>query len=243
MLPDVPLDIWAAFIVGEKTLMATEFWMEDDSVESVAATGRLDDYCNLAILIFAKIINFLTDCQQPGRHPTDEVETIDSLWTELQAWRDHRLKEALPLFRSGKSKHQPFETIIFTHPSSSESVHEAIQKEERFTKLPVCGNTFYHTGSILLLRTGQVRPRVVEKTSGRVSVLAQHTFLHSYSPCIYKVQPNLARSRARWDLHIRHITVGGVSGCLAMKIANDLPQRQLGQPLAAALHCRPGLRQ
>lgn len=116
-------DIWAAFIVGEKTLMPTEFWMEDDSVESVAATGQLDAYCNLAILIFAKITNFLTDCRHQARSFTGEAETIKSLWAELQAWRDHRPKDALPLFRGGKSKQQAFETIIFTHPSSSESAH------------------------------------------------------------------------------------------------------------------------
>lgn len=154
--------------------MSTEFWMEDDSVESVAAAGQLDAYCNLAILIFAKIINFLADCQQPDRISTTEVETINLLWTELQAWRDHRPKEALPLFRSGKSKHQPFETIIFTHSSSSKSGHEIFQTEQWFSKLLVCGNTFYHTGSILLLRTGQLHPGVAEKTSDRVCVFAQH---------------------------------------------------------------------
>lgn len=150
-------------------------------MESVAATGQLDAYCNLAILIFAKIINFLADCQQAGRSSTIEVETINSLWTELQAWRDHRLKEALPLFRSGKSKHQAFETIIFTHSSSSKSVHKVCQTEQSFIKLPVCGNTFYHTGSILLLRTGQVRPGVAEKTYDRVCLFAQHTLLRPYS--------------------------------------------------------------
>lgn len=113
------LDIWAAFIVGEKTLMPTEFWVDDDLVEPVAAKGQLDAYCNLAILIFAKIINFLADYQQRAGTSASDTETINSLWAELQAWRNHRLKESLPLFRGGKSKQSPFATIIFTQPSSS----------------------------------------------------------------------------------------------------------------------------
>lgn len=112
-------DIWAAFIVGEKTLMPTEFWVDDHLVESVAAKGQLDAYCNLATLIFAKIINFLADYQQRPGAPAGDVETINSLWAEMQAWRDHRLKESLPLFRGGSSKQSPFDTIIFTQPSSS----------------------------------------------------------------------------------------------------------------------------
>lgn len=179
-------------------------------MESLAATGQLDAYCNLAILIFAKIINFLADCQEPGRSSITEVEAVNSLWTELQAWRDHRLKEALPLFRSGKSKRQPFETIIFTHSSSSKSVHKSYQTEQSLTKLPVCGNTFYHTGSILLLRTGQVRPGVAEKTSDRVCVFTQHlscihTHLHSLTqygmPKSSVGSPHQTR-HSRWGLRL-----------------------------------------
>lgn len=113
------LDIWAAFIVGEKTLMPTESWVDEDLVENVASKGQLDAYCNLAILIFAKIINFLADYQQRAGASTSDAETINSLWEELQTWRTHRLKESLPLFRGGKSKQSPFATIIFTQPSSS----------------------------------------------------------------------------------------------------------------------------
>lgn len=115
------LDIWAAFIVGEKTLMPTEFWVDEDLVERAAAKGHLDAYCNLAILIFAKIINFLADYQQRAGASASDAETINSLWAELQAWSNHRLKESLPLFRGGKSKQSPFATIIFTQPSSSKA--------------------------------------------------------------------------------------------------------------------------
>lgn len=112
-------DIWAAFIVGEKTLMPTEFWVDEDLVEPVAAKGQLDAYCNLAILIFAKIINLLADYKHRAGASASDVETINSLWAQLQAWRNHRIMESLPLFRGGKSKQSPFETIIFTQPSSS----------------------------------------------------------------------------------------------------------------------------
>lgn len=126
------LDIWAAFIVGEKTLMPTEFWVDEDLVERAAARGHLDAYCNLAILIFAKIINLLADYQQRAGASASDAETINSLWAELQAWSNHRLKESLPLFRGGKSKQSPFATIIFTHPSSSKAPqHESASNMEQ----------------------------------------------------------------------------------------------------------------
>ncbi|KAH2132806.1 hypothetical protein KXV68_000439, partial [Aspergillus fumigatus] len=53
--PTQRTDVWAAFISGKTTLIPTDFWLDDMSVESIAAGGDVDDYCNLAILIFAKI--------------------------------------------------------------------------------------------------------------------------------------------------------------------------------------------
>lgn len=51
--------MWAAFILNQTTLIPTDSWVEEDSLAVVAARGNTDDYCNFAILIFARIINLL----------------------------------------------------------------------------------------------------------------------------------------------------------------------------------------
>ncbi|RAK97986.1 uncharacterized protein BO80DRAFT_495962 [Aspergillus ibericus CBS 121593] len=98
------IDVWAAFVSEKTTLIPTDFWLDDMSIESVAAKGDVDEYCNLANLIFAKIVNL----RATGYHAT----AVRSLWDELQTWYHLR-------------------------PQSV-----------------VCGNTFHHTGCILLLQTG-----------------------------------------------------------------------------------------
>ncbi|OAL03229.1 hypothetical protein IQ06DRAFT_334667 [Phaeosphaeriaceae sp. SRC1lsM3a] len=133
------IDVWAAFMIGEETLMPTDYWVDDSAVHSVAATGTIDAYCNLATLIFAKIANLIAESRQRSAHSADQASTANDLWRELQDWRTFRPKQVLPLLRSAAYQNGPFQTIIYTHSSS------------------ICGNTFFHAGSILLLQTGDVR--------------------------------------------------------------------------------------
>lgn len=189
--------------------MSTESWVDDDSVQSVAAKGQLDAYCNLATLVFAKIINFLTDSQKRFGIPASRAETANTLWTELQAWRDYRPKESLPLLRSERSNHNAFDTIIFTQSSSGTFVRVALMQGTVLTRRSVCGNTFYHAGSILLLRTGLiVAPGATEKGSDRVRVFTTSIFV-SFPDLLVRL--DMARERARWDFHLNSVTV---SGCL-----------------------------
>ncbi|KJK65498.1 specific transcription factor domain protein [Aspergillus parasiticus SU-1] len=51
------IDVWAAFISGKTTLIPTDFWLDDTSIESLATERDVDDYCNLAIFIFAQVVN------------------------------------------------------------------------------------------------------------------------------------------------------------------------------------------
>ncbi|KAH7390019.1 hypothetical protein BKA66DRAFT_489547 [Pyrenochaeta sp. MPI-SDFR-AT-0127] len=132
------IDVWAAFMIGEETLMPTDHWVDDNVVHSVAATGTIDAYCNLTTLIFAKVANFIAENQKRSDNLTNEALTINALWHELQEWRSHRPKEVLPLLRVKVPRKGPFQTILYSHSSS------------------ICGNTFYHAGSILLLQTGNV---------------------------------------------------------------------------------------
>lgn len=79
------------------------------------------------------------------------------------------------------------------------------------TRVRVCGNTFYHTGSILLLRTGQVWPRAMGTGSERVGVSAGLTLIPSMLMC--KDEHVLACSRALWHFYFKSVAVGLSSGC------------------------------
>ncbi|KAJ5087174.1 Zn(II)2Cys6 transcription factor [Penicillium angulare] len=88
------IDVWAAFISGQTTLIPTDSWVDDSSISSVAAKGNIDDYCNLAILIFAQIVNLL------GHAGPDDKEhdpffnfSVARLWGELQDWWQLRPRE------------------------------------------------------------------------------------------------------------------------------------------------------
>lgn len=112
------IDVWAAFISGKTTLIPTHFWVDDMSIKSVMTKGNVDDYCNLAILIFAEIINLLhTD---KGYRPA-LATSVSSLWDELQKWYQLRPQEVCPLLRDSLASSKVFPTIVYTHASSSES--------------------------------------------------------------------------------------------------------------------------
>ncbi|KAM5344925.1 hypothetical protein ACJ41O_010787 [Fusarium nematophilum] len=134
-------DVWAAFILDQTTLIPTDSWVQEDSLAMVAARGDTDDYCNFAILIFAKVVNLLN-----GEHEPEGVslarlgENAQELWDELQQWRRWRLQNVKPLLRVDVSERSPYPTIVFALSAST------------------CGNTFYHAGSILLLQSGLVNP-------------------------------------------------------------------------------------
>ncbi|EAU35406.1 conserved hypothetical protein [Aspergillus terreus NIH2624] len=134
------IDVWAAFISGKRLLIPTDSWVDNSSIPLVAANGTLDDYCNLAILIFARIVNLLADAQLC--HMDSNLvyySSVGKLWDELQEWWRLRPKEVCPLLR----------------------------------ETTVCGNTFYHAGSILLLQSGCLRRRV----DAPVSVMLQPLYI------------------------------------------------------------------
>ncbi|GKZ96704.1 hypothetical protein AnigIFM59636_011219 [Aspergillus niger] len=137
------IDVWAAFISCKRLLIPTDSWVDNSSISWVAANGTLDDYCNLAILVFARIVNLLADAQLCHRD-SDSVyySSVKNLWDELQEWWRLRPKEVCPLLRETPMGTNPFPAVIFSRSSS------------------ICGNTFYHAGSILLLQSGCLRRRV-----------------------------------------------------------------------------------
>ncbi|KAH6683525.1 putative Zn(II)2Cys6 transcription factor [Plectosphaerella plurivora] len=135
------IDVWAAFSLDQTTLIPTASWIDNDSVELVAASGDLDDYCNLTTLMFARTINLLNETNSdPNPHDGSIYfpDKVRASWADLQLWRRCRLQEAHPILDAEASGSNPFPTIVFTSSSS------------------VCGNTFYHSACLLLLQTGLV---------------------------------------------------------------------------------------
>ncbi|KAL4879945.1 hypothetical protein BJY04DRAFT_208417 [Aspergillus karnatakaensis] len=130
------IDVWAAFIAGKTTLIPTDFWLDDTAISSVRAKGTVDDYCNLTIFIFAKIVNLLSLAgADDAEYGPTFGHSLSGLWDDLQEWYQERPPEVRPLLRVESSSSKVFPTIPLSQPS------------------PICGNTFYHAGCILLLQT------------------------------------------------------------------------------------------
>ncbi|KAH7187930.1 hypothetical protein DER44DRAFT_816326 [Fusarium oxysporum] len=96
------IDVWAAFFLNQTTLIPTDSWVDEESLVLVAEKGDTDDYCNLAILIFAKIINVLNE--EDGAGVTSLAEPRE------------KAQAVKPLLRVDKSEKNPFPTIVFALP-------------------------------------------------------------------------------------------------------------------------------
>jgi hypothetical protein len=113
-------DVWAAFVSRRTTLIPTNFWLEDMSIASVAAKGDVDDYCNLANLIFAEIVNLLAEHgPQEGGHVTTHTASISLLWEKMQEWRSLRPSEVKPLLRNSTTQRSVFPKLLYSRSSSS----------------------------------------------------------------------------------------------------------------------------
>ncbi|KAB8279286.1 hypothetical protein BDV30DRAFT_222444 [Aspergillus minisclerotigenes] len=113
------IDVWAAFISGKTTLIPTDFWLDDTSIESLATKRDADDYCNLAIFIFAQIVNMLA---APGfgtkKAGSTLAVSVSRLWGELQKWYRLRPQEVCPLLRDSCIPPSVFPAVIYTSPSA-----------------------------------------------------------------------------------------------------------------------------
>lgn len=152
-------------------------------MRSIAATASIDAYCNLAILIFAKIINLIAMSRKQQGHLSDSPSTINALWRELQDWRIHRPRQVLSLIRTEAHQGNPFPTVLYTSNSS------------------VCGNTFYHAGSILLLRTGDVHQDEMHAETERYDPI-----WHAKELCGISLANS---SHANWANHLQPLYIAG----------------------------------
>ncbi|PYH77471.1 hypothetical protein BO82DRAFT_319710 [Aspergillus uvarum CBS 121591] len=145
------IDVWAAFVTRKTTLIPAHFWMNDISLESLGAKGKVDDYCNMANLIFAKIINLLASSFD--RNNVELGGSVAALWDEMQGWYRLRPPDVYPLLRQDPSLGSVFPKILHARTSA------------------ICGNTYYHTGSILLLQTGAVQTTPSTQNAVRANAL------------------------------------------------------------------------
>lgn len=135
--------------------------MNNDSVASIAEKGDIDDYCNLSTLLCARIVNFLTTFQRST--PTfnlESYETSQKLWCELQEWRKLRPQTLCPLLRAGPTSGSPFPSVTYAQSSSGTLKKSFYGTLCHLTLVTVCGNIFYHAGSILLLGSGLLNSAV-----------------------------------------------------------------------------------
>ncbi|KAE8397310.1 hypothetical protein BDV37DRAFT_292201 [Aspergillus pseudonomiae] len=141
-------------------LIPTDFWMDNMSIVPAAADGDIDNYCNLAIIVFAKI-----------KSSGNLRRSMAAPWNELQEWYRLRPKQVYPLLRSECTPSNTLSNIVFTQSSSA----------RYFTD--VCGNTFYHASSILLLQEGLIITAHVREQMGISISNVSHT------NGVYQLQP------------------------------------------------------
>ncbi|GMF67285.1 unnamed protein product [Aspergillus oryzae] len=103
---------------GKTTLVPTDFWMDDMSIVSAAADGDTENYCNLAILVFAKIVNLLATFSLSNRMSESEPRaSMTVLWNEFQEWYQLRPKQVYPLLRSDYTPSNTLPNVAFTQSS------------------------------------------------------------------------------------------------------------------------------
>ncbi|KAL3472074.1 hypothetical protein BJX99DRAFT_262682 [Aspergillus californicus] len=112
------IDVWAAIISSKATLIPTESWVDDMSIDSILVDGDLDDYCNLPNLIFARIVNLLSAPQEPTKEmaAASSKALLGALWDEMQKWYHLPPTEVCPLLRDF-SRAKVFPEVMFTRSS------------------------------------------------------------------------------------------------------------------------------
>ncbi|KAB8263785.1 hypothetical protein BDV32DRAFT_161398 [Aspergillus pseudonomiae] len=121
-----------------------------------------------------------------NRMPEPELRrSMAAPWNELQEWYRLRPKQVYPLLRSECTPSNTLSNIVFTQSSSA----------RYFTD--VCGNTFYHASSILLLQEGLIITAHVREQMGisisNVSQIATEDIKTTSRPTstngVYQLQP------------------------------------------------------
>lgn len=88
------------------------------SIVSAAADGDTENYCNLAILVFAKIVNLLATFSLSNRMSESEPRaSMTVLWNEFQEWYQLRPKQVYPLLRSDYTPSNTLPNVAFTQSS------------------------------------------------------------------------------------------------------------------------------
>ena len=116
------IDIWAAYLTAQRTLIPTDVWIAPDY--EVADSAPIQDKCaNKAIWIFARIMNRLSEIDPLGKGNSTLHETVTSelvkLWDELDLWYLNRPGQVQSLLEVEASKGEAFPFILFGTSSAS----------------------------------------------------------------------------------------------------------------------------
>lgn len=106
-----------------------------------------------------------------GNVGSEFAASLRGLWESLQEWYVWRPEKAHPLVRSDREGSNPFPRLVYSQSSPSK-LNSCIQLDNTDVAVAVCGATFYHAGSILLLQSGLLRP--TEPASEKVHVSHFH---------------------------------------------------------------------
>lgn len=113
-------DIWAAFLMNQATLIPTESWVVEESLEAATTRDNIDDYCNLAILMFARLINLINTFPNDGSHSEVSFpDHINQTWARFEEWWRLRPEGARPVICREAMGTNTFPTIVFTQSSAS----------------------------------------------------------------------------------------------------------------------------
>ncbi|KAM3073879.1 hypothetical protein ACMFMG_008497 [Clarireedia jacksonii] len=132
--------MWMAYLTRRMTLIPPETW--DVILNTVSHIHPQDIYCNRAIWITARVINELS--KEPDY---DNEKSLQGLWDELQEWiveRPDNVRRFMEVDTGGESA---YTTILFSNSPA------------------ICGNMYFHIGSILLLATGKIHNDLSAMTS------------------------------------------------------------------------------
>ncbi|KFY27674.1 hypothetical protein V491_00791 [Pseudogymnoascus sp. VKM F-3775] len=116
------IDIWAAYLTQQRTLIPTDFWISSNYDEE-GIDPLQDRYANKAIWIFGRLINELSELGQTARENSRSygpyLHEFWQLWNELDAWKAERPASMKSLIELEPSKGDVFPFILYGNFSAS----------------------------------------------------------------------------------------------------------------------------
>lgn len=108
-------DIWASFLTSQASLIPSDQWI-DSTYASDESVPLVDRYANMAIVLFANVVNYYSTSAAVSEKATRSAEV---LWGELQEWYSKRPRVARPMISAPAGEATVFPVVVFGTPSAS----------------------------------------------------------------------------------------------------------------------------